>query len=440
MAAKLQDFFNKYIWNTEKRYGNVRFDNPDRYFWNTPRSKSGNVIDEHGLLTISAIYRAVAIKSGFLSSLPFQVFEKTPTGRKKSDHPAAKLLSKAPNGKISKVIFFDRAMQHYELKGNHFALIVRNGIGRADRLELLNPDDVKVIVGKNELVYKVKGIDNPVESDNMIHVPNMGYDYTGRSVISYMMEDASLMMDVRNYGTSFFGNNGKPAGLLIPKMQATPAQRQEMKQSFTDSKSQGGEVAMPFGWDYKEISIPPKEADWVITNDINISTVARWFGVPTSKLGDSTIKYSNIEYLSIEFTQDTMGPIAAKFENEYTNKLFVLPGESNLYAEINLDAYIRADSATKAELYAKYIQNAVKTPNEIRKYNNDEPMEGGDDLLIQGATVPLNMQKQAMAQKTPVPRKSLRKRIEEDVKKGIDPQLIIEGIFGNDGKGYEGLH
>ena len=439
MAGKLQQLFRKYIYEPEHRYGGVTFDSPDKYFWNTNRTKSGRSVDSQAALTISAIYRAVSIKSGLISSLPFQVFEKTATGRRQSDHPAARLLSRAPNGKMSKVVFFDRALQHYDLEGNHFALIIRNGIGRVERLELLDQDDVKVIEGEKSLIYKVEGKEGFVDSENMIHVPNMGGDYVGKSVISYMREDAALMLDVRDYGTSFYGNGGKPAGLLIPKMAATPAQRQEMKESFAAAKKQGGEVALPVGWEYKEVGIPPKDADWVLTNDINISTVARWFGVPTQKLGDSAVKYSNVEFMGIEFLQDTISPIAAKFEAEYTNKLFILPGEQNLYAEMNLDAYLRADSQTKAEQFSKYIQNGIKTPNEIRKYNNDEPLEGGDDLLIQGATVPLSMQKQAMAAKQPVPRKSLRKRIEEDVKKGLDPQLIIEGIFGNDGRGYNGL-
>jgi HK97 family phage portal protein len=208
-----------------------------------------------------------------------------------------------------------------------------------------------------------------------------------------------------------------------------------MKESFGDAKNQGGEVALPFGWEYKEVGIPPKDADWVTTNDFSIATVTRWFGVPTQKLGDSAVKYSNVEFMGIEFLQDTMAPIASKFEAEYTAKTYVLPSEAGYYKEFNLDAYLRADSQTKAEQFSKYIQNAIKTPNEIRKLNNDPAISGGDDLMIQGATVPIRLAGQPKA--APVARQSLKKKIEKQVKEGLDPQLIIEGIFGNDGKGYE---
>lgn len=443
MQASLQKFVNRFIWNTESR--SVNLENPKNPIngWLLDQalggnvSKSGRSISQNAALTLSAVYRAVSIKAGLISSLPFQVYEKTDQGRKLANHPAADLLSRRPNDKMTKTIYFDRAMNHYELQGNHFAYIKRNGIARVEALMLEKHENVEVIEGKNRVAYKVKGIEGVVSADDMIHVPNMGDGVMGKSVIGYMREDAALMMDIRDYGESFFGNKGKPAALLIPKSQATSTQRQEMKTSFREAKMQGGEVAMPWGWEYKEISIPPKDADWVVSNDFSIATVARWFGVPTQKLGDSAVKYNNVEFMGIEFLQDTMSPIASKFENEYTSKLFMLPSESEMYAEINLDAYLRADSVSKAEQFSKYVQNGIKTPNEIRKYNNDPAMDGGDDLFIQGATVPIKTQKELLLQKKqPATRQSLRTKIAKQVKEGIDPQLIIEGLFSNDGNGY----
>lgn len=445
MPGKFQQWFNKNIWDTEQRL--INLENPkhpisgwllDQVLGSTT-SSSGRSISAGGALTLSAVYRAVAIKAGFISSLPLKVYRKTSTGREEFSGSVSRLLSVAPNQKVNKVVYFDRAMQHYELLGNHYALVNRNGIGRAESIELLHPSNVTVKEGDSSLIYEVGSGSNKVvySSDDIIHVPNMGDGYVGKSVLQYMREDASLMMDVREYGTSFFGRGGKPAGLLIPKSMVNTVQRQEAKTSFQEAKRQGGDVAMPFGWEYKEISVPPSDAEWVTTNDFAISTVARWFGVPTQKLGDSKIKYSNVEHMGIEFLQDTMAPIASKFQVEYTRKLFMLPSEEDLYCEFNLDAYLRADSVSKAEMLAKYIQSALITPNEARRLDNRPEQPGGDELMIQGATVPLSLQKQLYAPKEAKTRTSLRKKIEKQVKEGVDPQLILEGIFGNDGKGYK---
>ena len=44
------------------------------------------------------------------------------------------------------------------------------------------------------------------------------------------------------------------------------------------------------------------------------------------------------------------------------------------------------------DAHATTIQNAIRTPNEVRTIENMEPMENGDDLMIQGATVSINSQ------------------------------------------------
>lgn len=380
-------------------------------------------------LTLSAVYRAVDIKAGIIASSPFKVYEKTPEGRVEAvDHNVSYLLSRKPNSKVNKVIYFDRAMRHYELLGNHYALINRNGIGRVTSYELLHPDRVTPIEGRDRIVYEVwiNGVKEYFSAEDIIHVPNVGDGLVGKSILTYMREDASLMFDIRQYGESFYGRGGKPAGLLIPKMNANPTQRDEMKQSFREAKMAGGDVILPAGWDYKEISVPPSDAEWIISNNFSIATVGRWFGVPTQKLGDSAVKYNNVEMMGIEFLTDTISPIASKFEMEYTVKSFILSGEKNLYAEMNLDGYLRADSETRAKLYATYIQNGIKKPNEIRKLNNDSADPYGDDLMIQGATVPIRLQQQIQLTKKPAAggKASLRKKAKDEA----DSQLNIEGI------------
>lgn len=446
MGAILQNFVNKYIWETGSERA-VNLENPKAPIsgWLLDQilggnvSKNGRSVSAEGALTLSAFYRATAIKSGIISSLPFQPFRKTSSGRQlATDHPSYELLTKRPNPKMTKNTFFERGMMHYEVEGEHFAYIRRNGLGIATRFDLLCKEDVRdVRETDDDILYKIKGIEDWVRSENMIHVPNMGTGIRGKSVLRYMKEDASLMFDIRDYGMSFFGKGGKPAGLLIPKGVVTNPQRLETKKSFQEAKMEGGDVALPLGWDYKEISVPPAEAAWVASNDFTISDIARWTGVPEQKLGKSDVKYSNVEWLGIEFLQDTMTPIATKFQQEYTNKLYQLPSESNIYTEFNLDAYIRADSVTKAELFSKYVQNSLKTPDEIRALNNDPAMGGNaGKLWMQGATVPIDLAGQQNQPKDPKSRQSLRKKIEKQVQDGMDPQLIIEGLFGNDGKGY----
>jgi hypothetical protein len=63
------------------------------------------------------------------------------------------------------------------------------------------------------------------------------------------------------------------------------------------------------------------------------------------------------------------------------------------YVEHNLDGLLRGDLASRMAAYSSAIQNAIRTPDEVRQLEN-LPAKGGeaDKLLIQGGTVPLGSQ------------------------------------------------
>jgi len=68
------------------------------------------------------------------------------------------------------------------------------------------------------------------------------------------------------------------------------------------------------------------------------------------------------------------------------------PRERSLYTvEFALEALLRASVEKRFEVYAKAVQNGLKTRNEIRQFENDPPLPGGDVLTAQLNLVPLEM-------------------------------------------------
>lgn len=406
--ARFQEWFYRNIWDSR----GVSLENP-----NTPINGftlaetlgGGMPVSYDASLTLSAFYRAVVIKSGILSTLPYKLYKKTSTGRvevKPSEHPVARMFSKKVNSKLTKVVFLERAMGQYDIRGNHYALIVENGIGRAEELIYLSVDEVTPFETRDGIAYKVEGIQDAVPARRMIHVPN----FEGKSVLQKAQEDFELQMNTRNYGSKFFQGNGKPLGLFIPKGTVTAAQRADMVNAYNAAKARNSDVALPQGWDYKELSVAPAEAEFLGTSQAGVANISRWTGVPLHKLADmSAATRNNVEQTALEFIQDTMYPIGAKFENEHNTKLLSLPSEEDMYLEFNWDAYIRTDTVTKAEAFSKYVQNALKTPAEIRELNNDPFIEGSDKLFIQGATTPIDLQEKILMQPKATPRSRKKK-------------------------------
>jgi hypothetical protein len=73
---------------------------------------------------------------------------------------------------------------------------------------------------------------------------------------------------------------------------------------------------------------------------------------------------------------------------------------AKFYVEHSLDGLMRGDFKTRMEGLSKGIQNALLTPNEGRALENRPPLANGDDLLVQGATVPLGSQPKPGAKPT----------------------------------------
>lgn len=74
-------------------------------------------------------------------------------------------------------------------------------------------------------------------------------------------------------------------------------------------------------------------------------------------------------------------------EQEMNLKLFGC--ESNMNVRFKVDSLLRGDPKTRMEAHATAIQNGNTTPNEAWDFEELKPRDTWDDLLLQGATVPI---------------------------------------------------
>jgi HK97 family phage portal protein len=130
-----------------------------------------------------------------------------------------------------------------------------------------------------------------------------------------------------------------------------------------------------------------------------IQEIARIYGLPPAFLQDlSKGTFSNTEQQDLQLVKHTVGQWAKALEDELNLKLFSQRRRAR-YVRHNLDGLQRGDFKARTEALARAIQTAQLTPNEARLLEERPAKDGGDSLMIQGATVPI-----AMAGKVPVQR------------------------------------
>lgn len=363
------------------------------------QTNAGVPVSESSSLKFSAVFRAVDLLAKHIAMLPLHVYERTGdrTKRRAVEHPLYRLLLLAPNSEMTPYNYKHVAMAHVLLWGNHYAEIEWNAAGYPVGLWPLRPDRMELRrTPGGDLVYRYElpGSDGKVElpAYRVLHVRGFTLDgLTGKSVIGYARETIGLGLAAEEFGARFFDNDARPGGVLQhPNVLSEPAYERLQKswESRHGGLSRSHRMAiLEEGMSYTEIGIPPVDAQFLETRKFQVTDVARWFGVPPHKLMDlERSTFSNIEHQAIEYVQDSLQPWATNYEQAIDRQLLLDTERPRLYCKFALDALLRGDSTARHSSYGSGLQNGYYSVNDVRKLEDLDPVDGGDQHFR-----PLNM-------------------------------------------------
>ena len=138
------------------------------------------------------------------------------------------------------------------------------------------------------------------------------------------------------------------------------------------------------------LSMSNEDLQLLETRKFTRSEIAALFRVPAHMIGDmERSTFSNIEHQSIEFVQHCIRPWAVRFEQVmHATLLSDTPQQKRSYFfEFQIDGLLRGDIQSRYQAYQVGRQAGFLSINDIRRLENLDPVEGGDDYLE-----PLNMQ------------------------------------------------
>ena len=94
----------------------------------------------------------------------------------------------------------------------------------------------------------------------------------------------------------------------------------------------------------------------------------------------------------MSFYVDTLLYIIKQYEEEISYKLLSAEEiEDGYHAKFNVAVILRADLATQINTLSVGVSNFIYTPNEARAMLDLEAKDGGDRLLGNGASIPVEM-------------------------------------------------
>jgi HK97 family phage portal protein len=378
----------------------------DRSLWNLigSQSLSGENVTEETALTYSAVFCAVNLISGTIGSLPLHLMQKK--GEKKriaDDRITYRLMHDEWNPLMSAMAGREVMMSHILLWGNGYAEKVRNGYGEVMELWPITPNRVRPKMQNGEMVYEIRmERDSPIilSRDKVLHVPGLGFDgYMGYSVIAMARKSIGLGMAMESFGSLYFGKGTHPSIIVSHPGQLSPPARNNIKESMAKANS-GLEqshriLLLEEGMKVEKWTISPEESQFLASRTFQIPEIARWFNLPPHKLKDmGRATWGNVESEGISFVTDSILPWVIRLEQAYGMQILTksdkdLSGRGRLYFKHSLDGLLRADSAARGTFYKELFNIGVLSINDIRAFEDLDPIEGGDIHLIPMNMVPL---------------------------------------------------
>lgn len=279
-------------------------------------------------------YRAITMIARGAASLPTLLYTLKADGsrREMANHPLRKIIER-PSPLTAWPNFLESLYTYRLISGNAYVLAV-GPTGEAPlELHLLRPDRVSVIAGKNALPmgyrYKVGervtdyAVDPISGISRVLHIHEFHPtdDWYGLSPI----EAAAYSIDQHNqagaWNQALLQNGARPSGALVVKGAEGGPQalsedqyyriKQQIEEQFSGPENAGRPLLLEGGLDWREMSLSPKDMDFLETKHSAARDIALAFGVPPQLLGipgDNT--YSNLAEARMALWEQTILPLA----------------------------------------------------------------------------------------------------------------------------------
>jgi HK97 family phage portal protein len=280
-----------------------------------------------------------------------------------AEHPVLAMLSK-PNPLQGGCNFFESVYAYKLIAGNAYI----HAVGPKDKapmeLHTLRPDRVSVIAGNDGVpqgyrytVRDSKGerytnypVDRLTGQSRVLHIKQFHplNDWYGLSPI----ESAAYSIDQHNqagaWNQALLQNGAKPSGALVVKgvdgqtgglsEEQYYRVKQEIEGQFSGPANAGRPLLLEGGLDWKEMSMSPKDMDFIEAKHSSARDIALAFGVPPQLLGipgDNT--YSNLAEARLGLWEQTILPMMKDMTDALNSWLLPMFG-NGLKLQVDTDA------------------------------------------------------------------------------------------------------
>lgn len=375
------------IFRKKKRNKNTNQAAPLTYGFN-------DMFARHKALMLSAVYRAVELKSNAVASIPVEIYKTNMQGEKikysKIDG-LTYMLNERPSSRMDAFTFWKMIIADLDTNGNGYAIIERNAHDEPVGLLYVPPGLVSIQNADmifEDPIYIVAGYNGNISHTDIIHIKNFTTNgVSGISTLTYARDTLSLAYNTEHSANRTFQTGGKLSGVYIVDEYLDDEKRKDIernwRETFADPESSGVAV-LENGNSFTPIQLNNKDLMMLESRQFNVIDIARFFNVSPILLYDySKMSYSGLEQVMLEFLSTTIQPILTKIEKELNYKLINPEQRARTRIKFDTSEFIKVDKSTIADYYSKLFNCGVLNINEIRGELSYKDVANGDNNYIQ---------------------------------------------------------
>lgn len=363
---------------------------------------TGVYITPRNALTISTAWACINAITTDFSTLPAAVKRKQADGSSLDvrDHPLSRRFRTSFDNETPRCGQLSTWMLNTLIHGTGYQELKFNSAdGRFDAAYLLDSCEWEPRRRERDggLYYRNLLSSATIPAYRMLALGGLGPDGThGYSPVRAANGALGLGLAIEQFKAAFFGNSCAAGGILTTDATIT-AEGQERAIEQIEQQCSGPErwhkpIFVGGGAKFNPWTVAPEHSQLNESEQWQVLQICRFFRCPPHKamdLGRAT--WANVEQMQLAYTSETIGPWCVRSEYLFDWKcLTEVERDAGHYTKFNLDALLRTDAKTRAEVNNIRIMSGQLLPNEARAKDDLPSVEGGDIAWRQGALLPLD--------------------------------------------------
>jgi HK97 family phage portal protein len=336
---------------------------------------AGTYVDQNTALGIPAIYRGITLISDAIGALPLCAYR-----NKRKVMPTPQILMRpVPNETRMETISAMAAA--LIVHGNYIAVLGEPGAnGLPDSIYPVSPDRVQVAKENGRVIYKID--EKSYDQSEIMHIKNftMPGDLVGKGILAVAKQALGKEIAINEYAARYFDGGVNPTAVI---KSANPDLTQEEADALKSawmamySSRNRSPVVMNSSTDFEVLSSNAAESQLVEAQTAGLTEAANILGLPPYFLGspNSSRTYSNVEQENLQLVKWSIQPIAERIEAAFSDLL--VRGQ---VAAFEYESLLKTDTASRYDAYAVALSNGFLTVDEVRDYENLDPMDHEEDM------------------------------------------------------------